>query len=135
MLTPDFSRRRVRSEPKLNQSVEQQTPPGTPESKRYDRPKHKGHILIQKRDNERHPHGGKAEKSPHARRQEIHKNLQGQSQPSSSARKQHLEMLKELQNVSEKIGLCYEQLKSDYMREMARDLDLNAADSGISRIS
>jgi hypothetical protein len=132
MITPNFSGHHVRSEPQLDHRVEHQRLPGTPESRRRDKTKPKGHILIQKHGNERYSHGGRAENSPHTKRREFRKNFHEPTQSSTSPTKQHFHIVHELQNVSEKLGLCYEQLRSGYMREISRNVALNAADSGIT---
>lgn len=128
MITPDFSGRHVRNQPAFDhQTTKAKQPPRTPESKRHNRSRQKGHILIEKHGHERHASG---EKSPHARRREIHKNLHTQT-PSSSPTKQHFELAQELHNVSGNLGLCYEELKGRYMREIAKDVGLNTVDSGM----
>ena len=128
MITPDFTGHHVRSQPAFDQSVEHQQLSGTLESRKHDKRKPKGHILIEKHGHGRRSYG---EKSPHSRRREMHKNLQGQSRPLSSPTKQQLELSKELCNVNEKLGLCYDELKSGYMRGIARDVGLNTVDSGM----
>ena len=128
MITPDLSGQVDRSQPEFGRSehrhAETRQAPQSPGRKRHDKTRQKGHILIEKHSHERNVHG---ETPPHTRAKGIHKNLQ--SRPSDSQTK-HLELVKELHTLGEKLDLCYEELKSGYMREIVRDVDLNKVNSG-----
>ena len=133
MITPDFSGQRVRSQPGFGQS-HHRTAEGehkhvhSPERKRRDRTRQRGHILIEKHGHERRSHG---DESPHIRRWENATNLQGQSRSSPSPTKQHFDVAQELHNVNENLALCYEELNAGYVREIARNVGLNNVNSGM----
>lgn len=133
MITPDFSGQRVRSQPEFGQSHQRTAEARhkhvySPERKRHDRTRQKGHILIEKHGHERRSHG---EESPHIRRRENQTSLEGQIRSSPSPTKQHFDVAQELHNVSENLALCYEELNAGYVREIARNVELNTVNSGM----
>ena len=133
MITPDFSGQRVRSRAAGFGQSHHRTAEGnhqlahSPEWRRHDRTRQKGHILIEKHGHERRPLG---EKSPRTKRRESPTNLQGESQPSPT-KQQHFSVAQELYNVSENLALCHDELKAGYVREIARNVELNNVNSGI----
>lgn len=124
MITPDFSGRRVLSQPAYEQSVDHvhglqnyhvaEKLPGTSESKRHANTRQKGHILIEKHG---HGKGSCGERSPRTKHRQYHKEFHDERLPSPA---KHFELAQELHNVGKKMDSCYEELKSSYMREISR---------------
>lgn len=125
MIAPDFSGKLVQSgrhryDKTVNYSLRatETKQPRSPERERHDKTRQIGHILIERHGNKK-PHG---ETSPHSMRREIHQNLQGQIRPSPT-KQHHAELARELHNVSKNLGLCFEELKSGYMREIMIEIE------------